>query len=66
MDSAHRAVIQLVENLTDKRSSELDFDALRRLKQLCRASAETLISRVFDVWLERLNIQDARVNLALN
>ena len=65
MDATHRAVIQLVETLTDSRSLELDFEALRKLKQICKTSQPATTRLVFDAWFERLKTQDARVSTHL-
>ena len=59
-----RVLTQLVDKLTDKRSHDWDPDALRRLKLICKKSGDPAVTAVFDMLMERVKDQHARVNFS--
>ena len=63
-DQSHvRVLTQLVERLTDKKHAELDSDALRRLKRLCKGIGDSAIKTCFNLLMEKIREQHARVCL---
>ena len=58
----HRALTDMVEKVTDKRSFDVDLDVLRRLKLACQ-KAEEAIPIVFTLNMERLRNTHARVSV---
>ena len=56
-----RVLTQLVDRLTDKKHAELDPDALRRLKRLCKGIGDSAIKTIFALMMEKVREQHARV-----
>lgn len=56
-----RVLGTLVDKLTDKKTSEWDVIALRKLKGLCKAKGDIAVKNVFTLLMEKLKEQDARV-----
>ena len=59
-----RVIGQLIERLTDKKHADLDTDALRRLKRLCKSIGDSAIKTCFTLLMEKIREQHARVCLA--
>ena len=59
-----RVLTQLVDKLTDKRSYDWDPDALRRLKLICKKSGDPAVTAVFNMLMERVKDQHARVTFS--
>lgn len=54
----------LVDLLTDKKQSELDPDALRKLKLSCKQGGDDTIKVAFGLLLSKLRTSDSKVFLS--
>lgn len=60
-----RPLSQLIDRLTDRRGSEQSIESLRKVKRACKVGGDDTVSAVFDMLMEKLKDQHARVSYTL-
>lgn len=63
MESAvqQRGILSLVEKLTDKSQDEIDEDATRRLKLVCKQGGSEVVGNVFRLLVDKLRTSNSKV-----